>query len=129
MNRAVIVAVMTTGCRLGPQISDERGASGDIVPAGTAIPPIDEDAEDALKIAMNDGVDGTVPRLSGFAAGANIGNGETHVRRAALYLRRMPDGSLEEVECTRRSRNDPGGKLLAVLAVFALVAVMPIRAS
>ena len=53
---------------LGPQVSDELGPSGDIVPAGTAIPSIDSDPDAAL-IAANDNVDGTIPRYTAFADG------------------------------------------------------------
>jgi hypothetical protein len=61
--------LLLVGC-LGPQVSDELAASGDIVPAGTTIPPIDGD--DAATIALHDNVDGVVPRLTAFAGGAQI---------------------------------------------------------
>jgi hypothetical protein len=61
--------LLVSGC-LGPQVSDELAASGDIVPAGTIIPPIDGD--DADTIALHDNVDGVVPRLTAFAGGAQI---------------------------------------------------------
>src|SRR5262249_53547179 len=70
INVAVVaIACVNAGCRLGPEVSDDPAPSGDIVPAGTTIPSIDED-EDAEVIEKNDGVDGVVPRLSAFAAGA-----------------------------------------------------------
>jgi len=60
---------LVAGC-LGPQVSDDLAASGDIVAAGTVIPPIDGD--DADTIAMHDNVDGIVPRLTAFAGGMQI---------------------------------------------------------
>jgi hypothetical protein len=66
---ALAVTLGSSGC-LGPQVGDELAPSGDIVPAGTTIPPID--GNDAITIAMNDNVDGVVPRLTAFAGGVQI---------------------------------------------------------
>jgi len=65
----VVAFAMLAGC-LGPQVSDDLAASGDIVPAGSTIPAIDGD--DAETIALHDNVDGVVPRLTGFAGGIQI---------------------------------------------------------
>ena len=65
----LLALILLAGC-LGPQVSDDLAASGDIVPAGTAIPPIDGD--DADTIALHDNVDGIVPRLTAFAGGTQI---------------------------------------------------------
>jgi len=65
----VVAFAMLAGC-LGPQVSDDLAASGDIVPAGSAIPAIDGD--DAETIALHDNVDSVVPRLTGFAGGIQI---------------------------------------------------------
>jgi hypothetical protein len=61
-----LVAVACAGC-LGPQVSDEIGGADGILPAGSTVP----DATGALaaRIAANDQVDGSVPRLSAFADG------------------------------------------------------------
>jgi hypothetical protein len=89
-----------TGC-LGPQVSDEPAASGDIVPAGTAIPSIDDD-EDAAVIAANDGVDGIVPRLTAFADGVQVhywdfGPAPKVAAPVYILVRAQPDGTYARV--------------------------------
>lgn len=67
MIRAAICALVCAGC-LGPRVSDELGGSDGILPAGSIVP--DADAALDARIAKNDQVSGTVPRLSAFAGGA-----------------------------------------------------------
>jgi hypothetical protein len=92
--RAALAALAAaTGC-LGPQVSDTPAPSGDIVPAGTVIPPIDND-----EIAAHDGVDGVVPRLSAFAAGApthvwDFGAAPMFAAPLFVMMTRQPDGTL-----------------------------------
>jgi hypothetical protein len=86
------------GC-LGPQVSDELAASGDIVPAGTAIPTIDSDSEDATTLAANDHVDGVVPLLSAFAGGTpahawDFGPAPTFATPMFVVVTRASDGTL-----------------------------------
>jgi len=65
---AALAVIGAFGC-LGPQVSDDPAPSGDIVAAGTAIPSIDSDDEDAATLAANDNIDGIAPLLTAFAAG------------------------------------------------------------
>ncbi len=64
--KLAFAALVATGC-LGPQVSDDPGGSDGILPAGSTVP--DADAALAARIASNDQVTGTVPRLSAFADG------------------------------------------------------------
>lgn len=57
------------GC-LDPQVGDELGPRGFVLPAGTEVPSAHDDPYINQQIADNDGVDGIVPLLSGFADGA-----------------------------------------------------------
>lgn len=77
---AVLLAL--AGC-LGPQVSDVVSQPQLVLPAGADVPLID-DTDDGPKIAANDGVDGTIPLLSGFVNGRpvhfwNFGPVPTHV--------------------------------------------------
>ena len=92
---------LCAGC-LGPQVSDDPAPSGDIVPAGTQVPSIDEDDEDAGLIAMHDGVDGVVPRLTAFAAGMpthawNFGPAPAIAAPMYWVMQRQADGSLTRI--------------------------------
>lgn len=60
------------GC-LDPMVSDEVPPRGLVLPAGTEVPEAHEDPDIEGLIAANDGVDGEVPLLSGFAAGGPVG--------------------------------------------------------
>jgi len=96
VTRMAAALVGAAGC-IGPQVGDTLAPSGDIVPAGTAIPPIDGD--DAALIAMHDNVDGVVPRLSAFAAGApthvwDFGPAPAFAAPIYVVVQRMPDGTL-----------------------------------
>jgi hypothetical protein len=64
--KRALLAIACAGC-LGPRVSDDPGGSDGILPAGSTVP--DADPVLAAKIATNDQVDGTVPRLSVFADG------------------------------------------------------------
>lgn len=57
---------------LDPQVSDDVELTGVILPAGTAVPSAHDDPEIEQQIADNDGVVGTVPRLSAFADGSSV---------------------------------------------------------
>lgn len=86
------------GC-LGPQVSDQPAPSGDIVLAGSVVPPIDEEADDAAQLAASDGVDGTAPLLSAFSAGAHVhvwdfGAAPSHAAPVFMLMQRQGDGSL-----------------------------------
>ncbi|MEM9489676.1 MAG: hypothetical protein AAGC55_11055, partial [Myxococcota bacterium] len=58
-----------SGC-LGPQVEDEIQGTGAVLPAGTEVAMVA--GQLAAQIAEWDGVDGTVPALSGFADGQPI---------------------------------------------------------
>jgi hypothetical protein len=93
-----VAALAAVAACVGPQVADDPAPSGDIVPAGTPIPSIDSDP-DAATIAANDGVDGVVPRLTAFAAGAQVHYwdfGPAPAIAAPMFrlVRRMDDGSL-----------------------------------
>lgn len=95
------LVLLLAGC-LAPQVDDTRAPSGDIVAPGTAIPSIDDEAEDAATIAANDNVEGTVPRLSAFAAGAPVhgwdfGPAPSFAAPVYVVMRRLPNGDLERV--------------------------------
>jgi hypothetical protein len=91
-------AILACGC-LGPQVSDEVAASGDIVPAGTAIPTIDSDSDDEATLAANDHVAGVVPLLSAFAGGTSthawdFGPAPTYATPMFVVVTRASDGTL-----------------------------------
>lgn len=54
---AIVVAMILTGCRLGPQVSDQPGASAHLLPRGTLVPDIASDLELTNQIRVNDGLD------------------------------------------------------------------------
>lgn len=69
MRRPVaLAATLLTAC-LGPQVSDELGFDGLVLPAGSTVPSIEDDPALAAQIAANDGVGVTIPLLTGFVAG------------------------------------------------------------
>ncbi len=68
---AALALAATAGC-LDPLVSDVPGPVDVILPAGTVLPPVEDDPVLAAQIAFHDGVDGVVPRISGFAAGMPI---------------------------------------------------------
>jgi hypothetical protein len=86
------------GC-LGPQVSDDPAPSGDIVAAGTQVPSIDSDDEDAATLAASDNVDGTVPLLTAFADGAtthawDFGPAPSFAAPMFVLMTRATDGTL-----------------------------------
>lgn len=96
--RAALLLALCAGC-LGPQVSDTPAPSGDIVNAGSVVPPIDEEADDAAQLAASDGVDGTAPLLSAFAAGAPVhvwdfGPAPAFAAPVFVVMQRQADGSL-----------------------------------
>jgi len=58
---------LTAGACLDPQVSDDLAPKGLLLPAGSFVPSAHDDPEIEKRIADNDGVDGVVPLLSGFA--------------------------------------------------------------
>lgn len=45
------------GCRLGPLVDDQAGASANVLPSGTAVPSVAMNLDLANQIAVNDGLD------------------------------------------------------------------------
>ncbi len=70
MKRAALAACLA-GC-LGPLDSDRPAPSGQILPAGSVVPALEDDPERAEELAEHDGVDGTIARVSAFAGGAPV---------------------------------------------------------
>jgi hypothetical protein len=66
---AALALAFAPGC-LGPLVDDTPAPSGDIVAAGTAVPPIDSVADEAAQLAAHQFVPDVVPLRSAFAAGA-----------------------------------------------------------
>src|SRR5215475_9986444 len=80
--RRPAVLIVLTGC-LGPQVSDVVQQPQLVLPAGANVPLIDA-TDDGEEIEENDGVEGTIPLLSGFVDGRpvhfwNFGPVPTHV--------------------------------------------------
>jgi len=75
MNRSITliglgaVALASSAC-LDPLVSDDVPPEGLVLPAGTAVPDAQDDPLIDGQIAENDGVDGEIPLLAGFADGA-----------------------------------------------------------
>ncbi len=67
----VLVLLLLCGC-LEPLVDDAPGGSGEILPAGAEVPSAHDDPLINEQIAAADGVDGVIPRISGFADGAPI---------------------------------------------------------
>ncbi len=96
-----LLALLSTslGC-LEPQVGDELGPRGFVLPAGTEVPSAHDDAYINQQIADHDGVDGVVPLLSGFANGEQVRYwdfGETPTFAAPLFIlaKRNDAGELE----------------------------------
>jgi hypothetical protein len=53
------------GCRLGPLVPDEPGASANVLPKGTAVPGVAMNRDLTNQIAVNDGLDGDALMMSG----------------------------------------------------------------
>ncbi len=89
----------TTGC-LDPQVGDELGPRGFVLPAGTEVPSAHDDPYINQTIADNDGVEGIVPLLSGFANGAqtrywDFGESPTFAAPLFALAKRNDAGELE----------------------------------
>jgi hypothetical protein len=96
-----LALVLLAGC-LGPQVSDEVQPAGLILVAGTPVPSIYDDAEEADQIAAHDGVPDLVPLLSGFADGKpvqfwNLGPAPAFTAPFYVLARRDPGGTLMNV--------------------------------
>ncbi len=66
-----LAALTAAGC-LDPRVSDEPGLPGLILPAGSLVPSAHDDRTIDRQIGQNDGVDGQIPLIHGFAAGEPI---------------------------------------------------------
>jgi len=72
MNRFALVAALGLAGCLDPLVSDDLGLGTKVLPAGTGLPSVADDPALAAQVEENDGVDGEVPRLTGFADGVAI---------------------------------------------------------
>jgi hypothetical protein len=70
-SRHLVPALLLVSC-LEPRVSDDVDRSHLILPAGSPVPALDEDPILGPRIAAQDGVEGVVPLLSGFAAGLPV---------------------------------------------------------
>lgn len=76
----LVAAIGLGGCTLDPLVEDEPGESVHILPPGSEVPRIDEDAELVHQISVHDGLDDgpleeagfVVARQSGWANGAPV---------------------------------------------------------
>jgi hypothetical protein len=101
MKRTLLIGALA-GC-LGPEVSDTPAPSGDIVPAGTPIPSIADDAGDLAQLTANGYVSGVVPLLSAFAAGAptrawDFGPAPSFAAPMFVLVSRAADGSLQPID-------------------------------
>jgi hypothetical protein len=77
---AVTAAAMAAGCRLDPLVDDVPGASAHLLPAGSTVPAVTDDADLTNQVALNDGLDddvlamagGVVARRDGVSAGVPV---------------------------------------------------------
>ncbi len=81
MHRLVAFAILgaaATGCRLGPLVDDQPGASANVLPGGTVIPGVASNSDLMNQIILNDSLDTTtltkngnvIVRGTGMTAGA-----------------------------------------------------------
>lgn len=68
-----LTTVLTTACRLHALVDDSPGASAHLLPAGTAIPDINEAADLAAQVALHQGVDPAALVASGNVVTRNTG--------------------------------------------------------
>jgi len=54
---ALAILGVTAGCRLGPLVPDEPGASANVLPKDAMIPTVDKNADLTMQIVLNDGLD------------------------------------------------------------------------
>lgn len=92
--------VPSLGACLDPQVGDELGPRGFVLPAGTEVPSAHDDPYINQRIADNDGVDGVVPRLSAFANGApthywDFGKSPSFAAPLFALVERNAEGELE----------------------------------
>ncbi len=97
-----LAGVVVVAACLGPQVSDEVVTPGLILPAGSTVPSIYDDPAEDAQIAANDGVDGVVPLLSGFAGGAPVsfwdfGPAPDHAQPLYVFYRRNAQDELEPI--------------------------------
>ncbi|HKA88967.1 MAG TPA: hypothetical protein VKE22_14960 [Haliangiales bacterium] len=98
----LLAGVVVVAACLGPQVSDEVVIPGLILPAGSTVPSIYDDPEEGPQIAANDGVDGVVPLLSGFAGGAPVafwdfGRAPNFAQPLYVFFRRNAQNQLEPI--------------------------------
>ncbi|MBK9033567.1 MAG: hypothetical protein IPL61_20275 [Myxococcales bacterium] len=84
------------GC-LDPLVDDTAVGGDRVLPAGTVLPRVADDPVLAAQVATHDGVDGVVPLLGGFAAGApyhgwDFGPTPTFAAPVFVPVRRTADG-------------------------------------
>lgn len=80
MRAAVVLVIAAAGCRLDPLVDDVPGASAHLLPSGSAVPSVSDNADLTNQIAQNDGLDGAaldasggvVARGDGLSAGAPV---------------------------------------------------------
>ncbi|HEX3762459.1 MAG TPA: hypothetical protein VHW23_27345 [Kofleriaceae bacterium] len=58
--RSVALAVLAAGCRLGPLVDDQPGASANILPANATIPSVSTNKDLTNQITLNDSLDSNV---------------------------------------------------------------------
>ncbi len=99
---AVASAALCAGC-IDPLVSDELPPAGLVLPAGTPVPDAYDDPAIAQQIRDNDGVEGVVPLLSGFADGAStrfwdLGPAPDFAAPLFLLVRKDAEGNVSFVD-------------------------------
>jgi len=77
---ANLVAALGAGCRLDPLVDDVPGASANLLPSGSVVPAVTDNADLTNQVALNDGLDdralamagGVVARREGVSAGVRV---------------------------------------------------------
>ncbi len=98
---SVAVTLVLSAC-LEPRVSDEVSSAGQILPAGTVLPSLDEDPVLGPQIEAADGFEGTIPLLTGFAGGRPVrwwdfGPAPDHAAPLYVLVRRGTDGNLAPI--------------------------------
>lgn len=98
---ALVPLLAVSGC-LDPLVSDVPASGHGVLPPGSILPSIDDDPAAAAELADDDGLDGVVPRIAGFADGLPIHSwdlGPAPAFAAPVYklFRRAADGTFTPV--------------------------------
>lgn len=98
----VAVAFALVGC-LDPLVSDDVPPRGLVLPAGSTVPDAHDDPSIDAQIAANDGVDGEIPLLWGFANGGPVaywdfGSAPDFAAPIFVLVRRDSAGDIQFVE-------------------------------